>query len=46
MCLVDLNFRYSMTKLLETPMLVCGDLKLIGLDNNACKHQCANTFFD
>ena len=35
-----------MTKLLETPMLVFGDLKLIGIDNNACKHQCANTFFD
>ena len=46
MCLVDLNFRYSMTNLPETPMLVLGDLKLIVLDNNACKHQCANKFFD
>jgi len=35
-----------MTKRLESPMLVLGDLKVIGIDNNACKHQCANTFFD
>ena len=35
-----------MTNLPENLMLVFEDLKLIGLDNNACKHQCANTFFD